>query len=241
MTTVLISAEELEADRTTIDGRKYRHLFRARRMAVDESLKCTDGNGRSRQARVSRVDSETAEIVMLGAPMKEETTGDVHLLVAAPRTERATWLVEKAAELGVGSLGWLMTQRTQHRMNARSLARQQRVAEAALEQSEGTHLLEVTGIHPWEELERLLGKSRLKRYLHPDRQTSATTGWRAVERPVVLVVGPEGGWESGELEQLESLGCSGVGLGRRILRVETAAVVGAALFLLGAEGGDAGV
>ena len=49
---------------------------------------------------------------------------------------------------------------------------------------------------------------------------------------VRLLVGPEGGWDRSEIEAFEHLACRFVSLGPRILRVETAALVGAAALLV---------
>ncbi|MOA50698.1 16S ribosomal RNA methyltransferase RsmE [compost metagenome] len=48
---------------------------------------------------------------------------------------------------------------------------------------------------------------------------------RAVERPVTLAIGPEGGWIPYEVEKLQAAGLQPVQLGERILRVETAVPV----------------
>ena len=45
---------------------------------------------------------------------------------------------------------------------------------------------------------------------------------RAVEQPVTLAIGPEGGWIAYEVEKLAAAGLQPVQLGERILRVETA-------------------
>ena len=45
---------------------------------------------------------------------------------------------------------------------------------------------------------------------------------RAVQQPVTLAIGPEGGWIPYEIEQLHAAGLQPVQMGERILRVETA-------------------
>jgi 16S rRNA U1498 N3-methylase RsmE len=45
---------------------------------------------------------------------------------------------------------------------------------------------------------------------------------RAVEQPITLAIGPEGGWIPYEIELLRKSGLQPVQLGERILRVETA-------------------
>ncbi|QDR31016.1 RNA methyltransferase, partial [Pseudomonas aeruginosa] len=44
----------------------------------------------------------------------------------------------------------------------------------------------------------------------------------AVEKPVTLAIGPEGGWIPYEVDKLREAGLHPVQLGERILRVETA-------------------
>jgi 16S rRNA (uracil1498-N3)-methyltransferase len=46
---------------------------------------------------------------------------------------------------------------------------------------------------------------------------------------VGLVVGPEGGFAEAELKDMEALGIGAAGLGERILRTETAGLVGATI------------
>jgi 16S rRNA (uracil1498-N3)-methyltransferase len=47
----------------------------------------------------------------------------------------------------------------------------------------------------------------------------------------VVLVGPEGGLTEDEMMHLRDLGAEGIRLGKRILRVETAAIASAALLL----------
>ena len=53
---------------------------------------------------------------------------------------------------------------------------------------------------------------------------------------LALVIGPEGGWSDAEAAALDDLGCRATALGPTVLRVETAAVVAAALALAGPLG-----
>ena len=60
---------------------------------------------------------------------------------------------------------------------------------------------------------------------------------------LALFIGPEGGFAEAEVEQARKAGAVPVTLGRRILRMETAAMAAAALalFCLGEMGGEGGV
>ncbi len=137
------------------------------------------------------------------------------LAVAPPRAaERARFLVEKAAELGVDRLLWLSSRHTQGRV-----PRGDRTAAwacGALEQSRGAWLLEVGGPLPLHELETPLWV--LQKGAPPPPPATAN---------VILAVGPEGGLAAAEVPDWAAL----VGVGERVLRVETAALAGSVLAL----------
>jgi 16S rRNA (uracil1498-N3)-methyltransferase len=228
MITVLLDPAALEGGEARLEGDTYHHLFRVRRLAVGERLRLTDGRGRARWGEVAAVDRESGR-VRLGDPApSHEPTLRVELLVAALKRERASWLVEKATEIGVAAVRFLHTERTPRELGPGTFARLRRVAAAALEQCHRARLPEITGMHGWDELPSLLADLPDRRFLDPAGDPAGAGGEPA---PVALLVGPEGGWTGGERDELLAAGCRPMTLGPRVLRVETAAVAGAALML----------
>jgi 16S rRNA (uracil1498-N3)-methyltransferase len=154
--TVLVSPDELAAGAARVEGDAYRHLFRARRLAAGDRVRAADGRGRARWGEVARVDRRAA-VLSLGEPAPaNEPAWRLELLVAAPRRERASWLVEKATELGAAAVRLIAAERAPRDWGPGSLDRLRRVAAAALEQCHRAALPEVSGIHPWAELPALL-------------------------------------------------------------------------------------
>jgi 16S rRNA (uracil1498-N3)-methyltransferase len=236
--TVLLPPDRLAAGEAEIDGDAYRHLFRARRLAVGDRLRAVDGRGGARWAEVAAVGRSVARIALAGPAPANEPAVALTLVVAALRRERASWLVEKATELGVAAIRLLDTERTARELGGGGLARLERVAAAALEQCHGARLPEIDGPHPWEALGDLLADAPAEaRFVldtaTPDPGSDSTA--RGVLRPAagraLLLVGPEGGWTDAERDELARLGCIPVSLGDRTLRIETAALAGAALLL----------
>jgi 16S rRNA (uracil1498-N3)-methyltransferase len=143
--------------------------------------------------------------------------------------ERMLWLAEKATELGVASWRPVLWRRSrsvgprgegagfQAKVRARMIS--------ALVQSEGAWLPE---IHPDAPLDRALralpGGARLVLDVDGEPMDEIAPG-----APVVLAVGPEGGMEPREIEDLEAAGFRRARLPGNILRFETAAIVGVAL------------
>lgn len=233
VTTLLLTPELLAGDEAAVEGDAYRHLFRARRLAVGDRLRVVDGVGAARWAEVVEVDRRRGRLRLLDPAPPGESDLRLELLVAAPRKERASWLVEKATELGVVAVRFLASERSPRSLGPGTRERLLRVAASALQQCGRSRLPEVTGVHPWSELPGLLEGIDDRWYL----DTGAAPGtWGGVASAGggggAVLVGPEGGWTEGEAEELRSLGCRAVGLGERVLRVETAAIVAAAALLV---------
>lgn len=131
---LLLEPEQLDQDRASVEGEAYRHLFRARRLGVDDSLRVFDGSGRARRAIVESVDRHRA-ILRLGevAPSREPEMA-VGIAAATLRPERASWLVEKVTEVGVSTISFFNCRRAPRSPGAGQLERWNRMARAAAEQ-----------------------------------------------------------------------------------------------------------
>ena len=231
MTTVIVDGSRFELSRIELTADAFHHLFRVRRLRVGDRLRVVDGLGRAREGCVDEIERHCARLALGDSIASNEPALWLELLVAAPRPGRAAWLVEKATEVGVAAIRFVGSSRSPRTYGAATIERLTRSARAAVEQCDRSRVPEVTGVHKWQEIAGLVGALEESWVL----DTSAPLRSFSVPRSHVsrsLLIGPEGGWEPGELEELSAMGCERVGLGRRILRVETAAVVAAAAFLV---------
>jgi 16S rRNA (uracil1498-N3)-methyltransferase len=234
VTTLVIDPVEFSGRRTIVEGDAHRHLFRARRLGPGDRLRVVDGLGAARWAEVASVERFRAELELGAEAPSNEAPARLELLVAALRPERASWLVEKAIEVGVAGVRFVVSKRAPRRYGGAHLERLERVARAAVEQCGRARLPRVTFHRSWSEVPDLL-RDRVVRVLDPGAgEGSLEPLARGAE--ATLAIGPEGGWTEAELGELERLGGRPVGLGPRVLRVETAAVVGAAAMLLKPRG-----
>lgn len=228
MITLLVSPDELDTSPIEVSGDSYRHLFRARRLELGARVRVVDGQGHARWTTVERVDRTAAKLGAEGEAPSNEPEIELVLMVAAPRIQRAAWLVEKVTEVGAVAIRFVNSERSPRSYGETSLGRLRRVAAAAVEQCHRARVPEVTGVHLFSELVDLLTDCPQRWFLDLD----GAAGVEAGAGPVGLLVGPEGGWTEGERESLLAFGCRPWGLGARTLRVETAAVAGSSLLLL---------
>lgn len=222
-----------------VEGEAYRHLFRARRLGVGERLRVADGLGRARWGEIIRV-GRSAAVVELGEPAAaNEPAWRLELLVATLRPERASWLVEKATELGAGAVRFLNTERGPRSFGAGTAERLRRVAAAAVEQCHRARCPEITGPHAFAEVAALTAAAGRRWLLDPAAARRGFDSSPAVPEQSLLV-GPEGGWSPAELEALAAGGWQRVSLGPRVLRIETAVLAAASLLLLSLPNGGGG-
>lgn len=227
--TLLVTPGELDGERCEVRGTAYRHLFRARRLATGESVRLVDGAGRARTGRVARVGRDAATLELGPEAPSREPPVALTLLVGTLRPQRASWLVEKATELGVAAVRLLATERGARDLGAGTFERLRRVAASAVEQCGRARLPEVTGVHPWSDLSRLVADCAARWICQAGVAGEPAGAPRGVAGCVL--VGPEGGWTAAELAAAAALGCRPLTLGPRPLRVETAALAAAALLL----------
>jgi RsmE family RNA methyltransferase len=124
--------------------------------------------------------------------------------------------VEKLSELGVDRLIWLRTRHGEGRPPKPTKA--EAWARSALQQSRGTWVLHIEG-------PMTIGDLPMSPTLWvAERETDPPP---SVVEGGILVIGPEAGLAEGEAPQRANR----MSLGPRVLRVETAALVGAAILL----------
>jgi 16S rRNA (uracil1498-N3)-methyltransferase len=205
-----------DGDHLSLADGAVHHLERVMRLRAGDGLSYTDGAGRAGYGTYSAASMRRGaeRVVARAEPL-------LTLAVAAPRAaERARYLVEKAAEVGTDRLVWLETLRGGARPPAASKVAAW--ARAALEQSRAAWLME-TGATV--SLGDLAAEGPFLAAnpggLTWSRAREAVAGGAGL----TVAIGPEGGFDDDELPAA----AVAVALGERILRVETAVVVVAAL------------
>ena len=182
------------------------HLLRVLRLSPGAPVTYTDGAGRFGRGVLAAGRVERGAEGPVDPPPLRLTVA-----VAPPGgRDRVRFLVEKLAELEVAEMAWL---RSRFSQSAPPPAEKSRAwAIAALEQSRGSHLMSI-GDRPL----------RLADLAPPLLVTDPTGGdWPSPLPPsLTIAIGPEGGWADDDM----LAGIKTVALGRRVLRVETAALV----------------
>jgi 16S rRNA (uracil1498-N3)-methyltransferase len=197
------------------------HHLRVRRGRAGEPVRLMDGQGGVAEGAVTPAGRVTLGTVRMVAPPPP-----LVLAVGAGDKERWSWLVEKAAELGVTDLLPLETDRAaavSTRLRPEHLDRLRRRALEAIKQS-GAAWAPV--IHPPATLADLLGRPVVGERWLAD-MAGGPPGSLGAGGAVTVAIGPEGGFTEAERQSLLGAGWLTVRLGPHVLRFETAAIAAA--------------
>ena len=157
----------------------------------------------------------------------------LHLLLAIFKFDHFEWAVEKATELGVGSITPVLARRTEKHLAQAATKRVERWRRIALEAAKQSRRTDIPGIADPMPLKLALEQeSAVTRILLSETEQEVTLSAALGGSPVgelALAIGPEGGWAPDEMELFTSHTWRPVTLGPRILRAETAAIAAIAI------------
>ncbi|GEM77386.1 16S rRNA (uracil(1498)-N(3))-methyltransferase [Vibrio sagamiensis] len=217
------------------------HIGRVLRMKEGQAVLLFDGSGAEFPAVISQVTKKSV-MVELSERVENniESPLDLHLGQVVSRGDKMEFTIQKSVELGVNSITPLISERCGVKLDQKrfekKLAQWQKIAISACEQCGRNRVPE---IRPVMTLEQWCQESfdGLRLNLHPRAKYSINTLPTPIEK-VRLLIGPEGGLSSGEIEMTREHQFEETLLGPRVLRTETAALT--AITALQVRFGDLG-
>lgn len=222
---LLEDSDFVAADRVRLSGRRLTHLNEVHRAENGDTLRVGRLGGQMGRGQLLQLDATSAELqVAFDQPPPAKLP--ITLLLALPRPKMLKRVLQSVSAMGVPRLILLNSYRVEKSFWQTPFLEPDAIREQlilGLEQARDTLLPEVIiekRFKPFVE-DRLpqLAAGTLGLTGHPGDYPACP---RAVEQPVTLAIGPEGGWIPYEVDKLAEAGLQPVQLGERILRVETA-------------------
>lgn len=236
-TRLFVEPDKLSVDRAVVSGSAYHHLRKVLRADPGTELVVFDGAGREVIGVLELYQGETAMVrVIAETGTTTESALDLTIAPCMAKGRKTDLIVEKAVELGADRICVVTSERSVGRLNEQQaldrVERWRRIAVAAAEQSGRTQMPVVERVRPLADLlaAKPAGSLGLVFTAGADPDPPATLRQRYPNtRSVICVLGPEGGLTAEEIATARSHGYIDVGLGPRVLRSETAAIVAAAI------------
>ncbi|MCA9093105.1 MAG: 16S rRNA (uracil(1498)-N(3))-methyltransferase [Planctomycetaceae bacterium] len=232
-----ISAAELQI----LSGPEARHVQQVLRMQPGDRLAIFDGTGTEADAEILRFqesDTGTSDVVLRIVARRQATNelpSPLTIATAVPKGDRLKWMIEKLTELGVTRYIPLLTERSVVDPREGKLERLKQTVIEASKQCGRSSLMEIGPVTPWKSfLETEIRRGPLW-IAHPYGNTAGAASIADDPQPHIIAIGPEGGLTDLELQSATEAGAKLLSLGRRILRIETAALAAATLFGIARE------
>ncbi|MFJ5298071.1 16S rRNA (uracil(1498)-N(3))-methyltransferase [Pseudomonas sp. NPDC088368] len=222
---LLEEADFISADRVVLRDRRLTHMQEVHRSEVGDSLRVGRVGGLLGSAQLLRLEPREAELSVSfdrEPPAKLPLT----LVLALPRPKMLRRVFQTVATMGVPKVILVNSYRVEKSFWQTPFLEPGAIREQlilGLEQARDSVLPEIViekRFKPFVE-DRLpaIVEGTLGLVGHPGDYPACP---RAVNEPVTLAIGPEGGWIPYEVDLLRESGLNPVQLGDRILRVETA-------------------
>lgn len=230
MNLLVLRPEDRQQDGSyVIADTRARHMLEVLGVTQGDTVKAGLLNGPRGTATVKTIDAGQVTLSM-NPQAQIPPRPNIDLLLALPRPRSLKKLLPEVTALGVGEIILTETYRVEKAFFGATLLRPENHRPLLYEgmmQAKLTHLPEVTVQRKlWQVLQQVPERfeDHIKLVAHPEATAPLAQVRLPREKPVLLAIGPEGGFIDKEVQQLVDAGFSAVTMGDNILRVETACV-----------------
>lgn len=205
------------------------YLLSVLRLSDGNLIGTFDGHNGEWAAELQQISKKRVSITCKEKVRAQRNPPDLWLCFAPIKKARTDFIVEKATELGIGTIIPVQTDFT----NSERIKQDRLKAHAreAAEQCGGTYVPEVTAMHKLSDLLKTWPEDRFLLFCDED-QVGTQVDFDALPRGKwAILIGPEGGFSKAERTRLNNMPqAHSVSLGPRILRADTAAVTALTLW-----------
>jgi 16S rRNA (uracil1498-N3)-methyltransferase len=217
-------------EQVLITGPEAHHIRNVLRMQAGDSAELFDGRGAVVSGEITRISSKEAVFQVLSRTDESDSGVSLILAQAVLKGKKMDLLIQKATELGVHTFIPVITRYCENPGRAgQQLERWQRIMLEACKQCRRPVPLRICPPTALKELPLPAGGHHK---IMPWENETATP-FSALEldngQPVLVLIGPEGGFHPAEVTYAEEVGFRTISLGPRILRAETAALAAVVL------------
>ncbi|MDD5428047.1 MAG: 16S rRNA (uracil(1498)-N(3))-methyltransferase [Candidatus Omnitrophica bacterium] len=229
MSRFFVPAEAVKGNIITIGGVEAHHIIDVMRLRISDKVVTFDGTGKEYTGVIKNISrgSLTVEIISTRVVQGKETFR-IALLQALPKKEKMDYIVEKATELGAGSINPVITERTiPDWTEAKMVSRSERWRKIAKEAAKQCGRADIPEVLPVESFADSIG-----RFADFDLKLIAILNEEAVpvkdaikgsgSGKVVIAIGPEGDFSPNEAKIAKESGFKPISLGPRVLKSDTA-------------------
>lgn len=234
---VFIPSEQVRDNVIHILGSDVHYIRDVLRLKPNDPLEVLDDKKRVYATTIQKIDQDKISCTLVEMRnLKSEPGIQVTIAQGIPKGHKLDQVVRQGTEIGMHGLIPMFTERSIPKWSKeKSLDKQnrwQRIAKEAAEQSGRLMIPTITPPLPFADV--IIKSKDYSATLFLSESEDDLTLKAAMQRSgkmdsLLLIIGPEGGFSSGETNTARSMGISTISIGRRILRTETAPIAALAM------------
>ncbi len=229
--------DQINDNKVDIVGEDVNHISNVLRMKVgDEFQVCNSDTTENYNVEIKSFEKEKI-ICSIINKMKSEAESDINLKIfqGIPKSDKMELIIQKSTELGIKELIPVDMERCVSKISGKDekkkIDRWQKISEVAAKQSGRDMIPKIHNVIKINDIVKVI--SDFDMMIVPYEKAEGDSFKDAIEEikeydksniNIGIVIGPEGGFEPSEIEQLKEAGAKIVTLGKRILRTETVAL-----------------
>lgn len=220
-----------------LDGDEFHHMVNVMRTRAGDTVELFCGDGNNYLAQVVDIQKKQALLkIQSVSPNPCEPTLKLDVYQALAKGDKLSLITQKITELGASGLYVFDSKFCDVKANTGKLDRLELISASASKQCGRSSVVNVQGVVSIKQVCENV-KSYDKFYVFYEAEEKDNFKNHLLNlinsnvQNIAIMIGAEGGFATEEIEQLTKSGAIIVGLGKRILRTETAAIAGSALVM----------
>ena len=228
-----VKTEQLHDEPIVLCGEDYNHIRNVLRMKQGEEVLLCDGGDKEYLCTIDGYNTESDQVYLSVADVfgnARELSSKITLFQGYPKGDKMETIIQKAVELGAYEVVPVMMKRCVVKLDDKKahkkVERFNAIALSAAKQSKRGMIPEVKDVMTLSEACNyakdmdmvLLPYENAQGMQYAKQVISEAYG----KGHIGIFIGPEGGFDASEVEQIEAIGGKTISLGHRILRTETA-------------------
>lgn len=226
-----VTPDQVRENEILIEGMDVNHIKNVLRMKIGEELQISDGNNKKYLCEITSMTSDEVCVKIKENLVSDtELPSKIYLFQGLPKGDKMELIIQKAVELGVYEIIPVATKRAVVKLDdkkaAKKVERWNAISEGGAKQSGRNVIPQVKKVMSYKEAMQYA--SNLDVVLVPYELAEGMDETRRIVESIEpgqsigIFIGPEGGFETEEVEFALDKGAKAITLGKRILRTETA-------------------
>lgn len=200
------------------------HFMDVLRIKDDERVEVVTENGKYLAVLDGLRDKNVLLNILSKIDDKNESDINLVLIQSILKSDKMEAAIKGAVEVGVCSIKPLISKRNVSDIENKAdkkIQRWQKISEVAAKQSKRDYIPQISMPIKIKDLKDFNGEIIV---CYENEENLKFLDLNIKSKSIALVIGPEGGFEDSEIEELKNYGAKIISLGKRILRAETAAI-----------------